>query len=231
MQAAIETRRLGHVFAPVWHARSGALYGFWAEMRFPDGTSPAQAQSAARETGGAAALGELSLLSALRVSWNLPGSLLAPLEPAEDFTLSLPQGFTLRRVGSALAILDLTPAVTETAIRATAGVLREAGFALGVQFHAPQMPGRVLQWLQPELIALTAEIWASDEPSSLALGAMAREHESLLLACGVRESGQLTQLRRRDLDLATGPYLGRGAPAPVWTPARIGLSWPREAAR
>lgn len=201
MQAAIDARRLGHVFAPVWHARSGALYGFRAEMRFPDGTSPDEAVSPARERCGLGSLGKLSL----------------------------PHGFSLRRMSTALSLLDLTPEVTRVAIHETSAVLRGSGFALGFLLHAPDLPVDNMQELEPELLAVAEDVWAGDGPGFAGLVDRARGQETLVLATGVRDGSGLSQLRRLGSELVTGPHLGRSAPASAWTPARVGLSWPREA--
>ena len=200
-------------------------------MRFPDGTSPEDALSIARETGDLAALGELSLLSALRVSWSLPGRLLAPLEPAVGFTCSLPRDVALRRMGTVAAMLDLTPAVTQPALLETAGALREAGFSLAVRTLEPELLEDDLRGLQPELWALPESVWAGDEAYLERLIGAARDRGALVLAFGVEQPGQLAHLRRLGLDLATGPHLGRSAPATAWTPTRISMSWPREASR
>ena len=227
VRAAVQSRRLGHVFAPVWRSASGALFGFRATMRFPDGTRPLAAVAAAREAGDLAALGELSLLSAMRVSWNLRGSLIVDVWPAEDFLCRVPQGTALRKTADVLAELAITPEVSAGAMRQTATVLREQGFALALAGEDAAALCRAAETLRPEVLRLQAPL--PQGPDATALLAAGRKLGALVLGDGVDRPGQVAELRHLGCDLVAGPHLGRPAPAGTWTPARISLSWPREA--
>ncbi len=227
VRAAVQSRRLGHVFAPVWRTASGALFGFRAIMRFPDGTGPSAAAAAAREAGDLAALGELSLLSAMRVSWSLAGSLLVDVWPTEDFLCRVPQATALRKTTDVLAELAITAEVSAGALRHTATHLREQGFALALAGEDTAALCDAAETLRPEVLRLQAPL--REGPEATALLSAARKLGALVLGDGVDRPGQVAELRLLGCDLVEGPHLGRPAPAGVCTPARVSLSWPREA--
>ncbi len=231
VRAALASRQLGHVFAPVWHAESGALYGFEASPRFLDGTSPAEAFAIARETGDVAALGELSLLSALRASWNLPGMLLLRVDPTEDFAFELPSDTVLRPSGAIVAELPISAHVQAAALRHTAAVLRGQGLSLALSGHDSQALSRAFEDVGPDIVKVGPQQWSQGGEDVLGLIGIAHGAKALALCSGIDRPGQIGPLAELGCDLVEGRHVGRPAPVDAWTPARIGLSWPSEASR
>lgn len=223
------SRQLGHVFGPVWHAASGALFGFRASPRLQGGTTPADAFAVARETGDLSALGELSLLSALRESWNLPGRLIVRIEPTPDFTCTLPADTLLRPRGAIVAELRLSAHVQTDALRHTADVLRRQGCSFALSGQDLPSLGAALADLQPAIVMLDHAQWS--EADALHLIDRSHRAQALVLCSGVDQPGQIETLRRSGCALVAGRHVGRPAPAAAWTPARISVSWPPEASR
>ncbi len=228
MRTTLASRRLGHVFAPVWRAQGGALFGFDAIPRLMNGTAWHEAAAIARETGDLAELAELSLLSALRASWELPGSLVVRLDPAEDFSCQLPQDTLLRRSQAIVADVHLS-SDEPAAYRHTLGALRREGVAIAVSGRDLPSLIRVLAEIRPDVVRLGAPQWNQADVEAFAGSVHAAG--ALLLCDGVTEPGQLDDLQRQGCDLVAGGHVGRPAPADAWTPARIGLSWPSERSR
>lgn len=231
VRAALANRQLGHVFAPVWQAQSGALFGFEASPRFLDGTTPAEAFAVARETGDLAAFGELSLLSALRVSWNLPGRLLLRVDPTPDFTCALPNGAMLRRSGAIVAELQVSAHLQAGALRHTADALRRQGVSIALSGQDVQALARAFEDLRPDIVKVGPQQWSQGEDDALGLIGMTHDAQALVLCSGIDGPGQIGRLATLGCDLVEGRHIGRPAPADAWTPARIGLSWPPEASR
>ncbi len=224
MRTILSSRQLGHVFAPVWHAQSGALFGFYAIPRFVNGMSWHEAVSAAREMGQLGELASLSLLSAVRAGWRLPGRLAVPVGPARDMDCALPWDRLLRQSREVVVDLELSLDGAEGAGTRTLDACREAGVSIAFSAGDAQTLRVALPRLRPDIVRMDAPRLLQGD----AAAALSQVHDTgaLLLCDGVKQRSDVTALARLGCDLVAGPVVGRPAPADAWTPARIGLSWP-----
>jgi EAL domain-containing protein (putative c-di-GMP-specific phosphodiesterase class I) len=224
VRTILSSRQLGHVFAPVWHAQTGALFGFDATPRFVNGMSWHEAVFAAREMGELGELASLSLLSAVRTGWQLPGRLKVPVGPAQDMDCALPWDRLLRKSREVVIDVDLALDGLEEASTRTLEACRAAGVSIALSARDAQTLRVALTRLRPDIVRMDASRLRGDDGAAT----LSRVHDAgaLLLCDGVGQGSDVTAFAGLGCDLVAGPALGRPAPADAWTPARIGLSWP-----
>lgn len=235
-RAALVAGRVTHWFQPIWYLATGALFGFEALARFPEGVPPDQVWSAAATYGACRRLDRLSILSALEEAVGLPGALFMNLDSSHVGAPNWPSP----AIGKALAeyrpahgstVMEITEARaigTEAMAKLGAGRLRSLGVHVALDDAGTgQATAERLYLLRPEIVKLDRPLVVDFlERSDARLPrwvAMARRVGALVVAEGVEDASSVDRLVDAGIDLVQGFAFGRPAPADGWLAARSPL--------
>jgi EAL domain-containing protein (putative c-di-GMP-specific phosphodiesterase class I) len=230
IRAAIEYRRLWHVFQPIWDVPNRRLLGFEALARFPGGTSPALVWNEAREMGQEVGrrLNIVALQSAVAAGANLPGLLFLNLSARYlGSSPSTPDGVALAAIQRhrplSRVVLELVEDPEVHRQRAVRWVrwMQAAGvrFALDDAGTGASDASRFF-WLRPQFVKVDAQVlrqWMEGEAGELRRWVrFAAYTGAAVIVEGVESLGLTNALRPLQVCYLQGFALGRPAPAEHW---------------
>lgn len=217
---ALSTELMDHAYQPIFHIDPPGLHGFEAVSRFPNGTNPEDVWLLAQARNLTLPLDKLSIHSAVREGFSLPGRLFVNVEPSslrtrEDMASLLADILPVRPIDEGL-VLELTERGTFDAPARVPGVLlalddcgtKDATFAQCSRLH-------------PNYIKLdksVVERWARDPLDELlpAWVALGQSLGAIVLAEGVEDPHLLSRLTRAGVSLVQGFAFGRPREPEFW---------------